>query len=100
MSFSVNRDNWESQIGNTVEHFKRVKMYGGSMYSECMWQYQDMANGGDGGDLGFEPEPGWRESLVEALEPVPSKATIRNYNYPGLPDEFFARVLRRLGEEG
>ena len=99
MAFSVNRDNWKSQIQNTVEHFKQVKLYGGSMYWQAMEQYVDMAKGGEGGNLGFEPNDDWREVLVEALEPVPSKATIRNYNYPGLPNEFFAEVLIGLGEE-
>ena len=99
MSFSVNRDNWQTEVQNTVNHFKQVKRYGGSMYSECMWQYQDMAKGGSGGKLHFEPEKDWQEHLVEALQPVAVKPTIRNYNYPGLPDEFFASVLIGLGEE-
>ena len=98
MSFSVNIDNWESEIQNTVNHFKQVKLYGGSMYQEAMCQYQDMANGGGGGDIHFKPEPDWQERLVEAHQPIEVKPTIRNYNYPGLPNEFFVRVLRELGE--
>ena len=68
------------------------------MYREAMGQYRDMAKGGSGGDLQHEPEKGWQESLVEALQPVAVKPTIRNYNYPGLPNEFFAAVLLGLGE--
>ena len=49
MSFSVNRDNWQTEVQNTVNHFKQVKRYGGSMYSECMWQYRDMARASRGG---------------------------------------------------
>ena len=97
-SFSVNRDNWQTEVQNTVNHFKQVKRYGSSMYSECMWQYRDMAKGGSGGKLHFEPEKDWQEHLVEALQPVAVKPTIRNYNYPGLPNEFFAAVLLGLGE--
>ena len=99
MSFSVNRDNWQTEVQNTVNHFKQVKRHGGSMYRECMWQYRDMAKGGSGGKLHFEPEKDWQEHLVEALQPVAVKPTIRNYNYPGLPNEFFASVLIGLGEE-
>ncbi len=98
MPFSVNRDNWQTEIDNTVNHFKQVKRYGSSMYREAMSQYRDMAKGGSGGDLHFMPEDDWQEHLVEALQPVAVKPTIRNYNYPGLPNEFFAAVLIGLGE--
>jgi len=69
------------------------------MYREAMSQYRDMAKGGSGGDLRFQPERDWQEQLVEALQPVPVKPTVRTYNYPGLPNEFFAAVLLGLGEE-
>ena len=98
-SHSITRDNWQSEVPRMITHFRNCKLYGGSMYSEAMRQYRDMAKGGSGGDLQHEPEKDWQESLVEALQPVTVKPTIRNYNYPGLPNEFFASVLIGLGEE-
>ena len=99
MSLSVTKDNWRSEVPRMVEHFKLCKRYGGSMYREAIWQYKDMAQGGSGGELHFKPEDDWQEQLVEALQPVAVNPTIRNYNYPGLPKEFFASVLIGLGEE-
>ena len=101
MPFRVNRENWKSEVPNIVEHYRHMKKFGASMYQEAMWQYQDMARGGSGGELFFEPksDSDWQEALVEALQPIPSKPTIRNYNYPGLPNEFFAAVLTGLNEK-
>lgn len=99
MSFSVNIDNWQTEIQNTVDHFEKIKRFGSSMYHEAMWQYRDMANGGQGGPIYFKPKPDWQEHLVEAHQPIEAEPTIRNYNYPGLPNEFFASVLIGLGEE-
>jgi hypothetical protein len=99
MSFNVTRDNWRSEIQNTVAHFEQIKRFGSSMYREAIWQYQDMAKGGQGGSIYFKLEEDWQENLVEALQPIEVKPTIRNYNYPGLPNEFFASVLIGLGEE-
>lgn len=69
-----------------------------SMYREAMYQYQDMARGGDGGPLGFEPDD-WREFCVNSMRPVTTVPTCRNYNYPNYPDSYFARVLNLLGED-
>ena len=52
---------------------------------EVRWQYADMAEGGDGGSLGYTP-PGFNH------EP-----TCREYNYPGKPDSFFQEVSAALG---
>ena len=42
-------------VEEMVKNYKRMRTHGSNfMYNEVMWQYQDMANGGDGGDLGFE----------------------------------------------
>lgn len=56
-----------------------------SMIREVKWQYQDMANGGDGGPLGFAP---W-DYKEECGEEGPS---CRDYNYPNHPDSFFQEV--------
>ncbi len=48
---------------------------------EVMWQYFNMAHGGDGGKLyGIEGNPCCRE-----------------YNYPGYPDSFFQEVCDGMG---
>ena len=52
-----------------------------SMLREVRWQYADMANGGDGGELGFGEEG----------------TTCRSHNYPGYPDSFFQEVCALLG---
>ena len=52
------------------------------MYREAKWQYQDMAKGGDGGELGFERD---------------GETTCRGVNYKGYPDAFFQRVCERMG---
>ena len=70
---------------------------GGSMYREVMWQYQDMSQGGDGGELGYWPS-NYAEKTVDSLQPLRTP-TCREYNYPGYPDSFFARVLNLLGEK-
>lgn len=52
------------------------------MYNEVMWQYQDMARGGDGGDLGFERN---------------GERTCRGINYKDYPDWFFQEVCKKMG---
>ena len=56
-----------------------------SMLREVRLQYADMAEGGDGGELGYTP-PGYSH--------VP---TCREYNYPDKPDSFFQKVQEALG---
>ena len=53
-----------------------------SMYEEAKWQYQDMARGGDGGDLGFERN---------------GETTCRGINYKDYPDWFFKEVCYKMG---
>jgi hypothetical protein len=52
------------------------------MYNEVMWQYQDMAKGGDGGPLGFERN---------------GETTCRGINYKDYPDWFFQEVCKEMG---
>ena len=52
------------------------------MYNEVMWQYKDMAKGGDGGSLGFERN---------------GESTCRGINYKDYPDAFFQRVCEGMG---
>ena len=99
MSLITTRHNWRSEVPRFITHFRNCKLYGGNMYREAMSQYRNMAKGGNGGELRFKPEDDWQENLVEALQPVPVKPTVRTYNYPGLPNEFFAAVLLGLGED-
>ena len=68
---------------DTVIDYRQMEdmMPNSSMLREVRWQYADMANGGDGGELGFGEE----------------NATCRSYNYPGYPDSFFQEVCSLLG---
>jgi len=52
---------------------------------EVRIQYIDMAEGGDGGSLGYTPHR-W--------DHIP---TCREYNYPDKPDSFFQEVSEALG---
>ena len=52
------------------------------MYNEVMWQYKDMAKGGDGGELGFERN---------------GETTCRGINYKGYPNSFFQAVCEGMG---
>jgi hypothetical protein len=56
-----------------------------SMLRQVRIQYLDMAEGGDGGELGYTP-PGYNH--------IP---TCREYNYAGYPDSFFQEVCKGLG---
>ena len=54
------------------------------MLREVKMQYADMANGGDGGELGFEEN---------------GQTSCRGVNYFGYPDSFFQEVCALLGWE-
>jgi hypothetical protein len=74
---------WKKDIPRTIMSYTAMSQTvpGSSMIREVMWQYKDMANGGDGGPMGFEEE---------------GKSTCRDINYPGCPDEFFQEVCDLL----
>jgi len=62
-----------------IDTYKTMASIG--MLNEVMWQYVDMARGGDGGKLyGMKGEP-----------------TCREYNYPGYPTSFFQEVCKGMG---
>ena len=62
-----------------IDYYKDMSSIG--MLNEVMWQYIDMARGGDGGKLyGIEDE-----------------TTCREYNYHGYPDSFFKAVCDGMG---
>ena len=54
-----------------------------TMYEEVKWQYINMANGGDGGPVGFVGPRG--------------ENNCREINYKDYPDSFFQRVCERMG---
>ena len=89
----------KEEISRVVTHYRNMKLMASSMYNEVVYQYLDMAKGGSGGPLGFVPNADDLENLIDNLMPVQQNWTIRSYNYPGYPDDFFARVLANLGEE-
>ena len=72
---------------DTFLHYKQMEKMNpeSSMLREVMWQYQEMAVGGDGGPLGYCPS----DYKEECGEEGPS---CRDYNYPGYPDSFFQEV--------
>ena len=71
-------------VDQMVEHYKTMQAQVGntSMYEEVKWQYISMAQGGDGGPMGFS----------EGKE-----TTCRSYNYDGYSDNFFREVCERMG---
>jgi len=71
-------------VEEMVEYYKDMQSRPSSsyMYNEVEWQYQDMAKGGDGGDLGFERN---------------GETTCRGINYKNYPDSFFRKVCEGMG---
>jgi len=76
-------------IPEIIMNYRRMEMTspGSSMLREVRLQYADMANGGDGGSLGFSPD-GWTKGKYP---------TCREYNYPDHPDSFFQEVCDLMG---
>jgi hypothetical protein len=76
-------------IAKIIVIYRRMETMGpdSSMLREIKWQYKDMADGGNGGPLGFDPDS------REKDEPW----TCREYNYPGHPDSFFQEVRDLMG---
>ncbi len=71
-------------IEEMVDYYQDMKSRTSAnfMYNEIMWQYKDMAKGGDGGPLGFMRN---------------GESTCRGINYKGYPDSFFREVSERMG---
>tara|TARA_B100000029_G_scaffold492425_1_gene553721 strand:- start:527 stop:799 length:273 start_codon:yes stop_codon:yes gene_type:complete len=63
-----------------------------SMYREVRLQYIDMANGGNGGELGFTPVDYTGPNRYSEYGP-----SCREYNYPSYPDAFFQEVCALMG---
>ena len=72
-----------AEVKRLVKYYEQLRTTSprSSMYREAMWQYADMAHGGDGGPTG-------------ELD----NSTIRGNYYPNHPNEFFFMVLSALGE--
>ncbi len=72
-----------AKANHMIETYKKMqkKNPNSTMYQESMWQYADMAHGGDGGPNGNI-----------------NGGSIRGEYYADLPDEFFFLVLSGLGE--
>ncbi len=73
------------EVGERVAHYSKLRATnaGSTLLAEVKLQYVDMANGGDGGDLGFTDENG--------------NSTCRSINYPRHPDRFFKNVCHLMG---
>ena len=76
-------------VVETVAQYRQMeqKMPNSGMLREVRWQYADMAEGGDGGSLGFMPSD-WDRPHVPSC---------REYNYPGKSDSFFREVRDLMG---
>ena len=68
----------------TVFYYKEMERINpnSGMLREVKWQYTDMANGGDGGELGFEEN---------------GETTCRGVNYPNHSDSFFQEGCALMG---
>jgi hypothetical protein len=79
----------------TVFYYKEMEQLtpNSGILREVKMQYADMANGGNGGELGYVPE--------DYKGPPPSEygVTCRDYNYPSYPDSFFQEVCSLIGWE-
>ena len=97
MAKMLEKYEWRDAAIPTVERYVEMKKHA----PESMDQYRDMASGGTGGDLDFVPEPAdnWLDYQVDPVQPGDIKPTNRSYYYAQVPDEFFALVLQRLGED-
>jgi len=81
MSIEINDDNFDLEVERLVIHYRNTKSFNPRMYNEAMWQYADMANGGNGG-------------LIDSS----GTKSIRSEYYAAHPDRFFFEVLSCLGE--
>lgn len=74
----------QNKIRETVSYYIEMRDNNphSSILREVRWQYADMAEGGDGGDLGFEEN---------------GQTSCRGVNYPGYPDRFFQAVRNLMG---
>jgi hypothetical protein len=77
----------------TVLYYKEMEkaVPSSSMLREVQQQYADMANGGDGGEMGYVP------SDYSGPPPGDYGVTCRVYNYSGYPDSFFEEVCALMG---
>jgi|TARA_R110001583_G_scaffold153191_6_gene304971 hypothetical protein len=78
-----------------ADRYRLMHVHGNGMFREAMWQYEHMARGGDGGELGWTPND-WAQICVDQYKPTDTIPTIRAYNYPGYPNSFFRKVLEQL----
>ena len=76
-------------VVETVAKYRQMEniFAASSMLLEVRNQYADMAEGGDGGSLGFVPSD-WDG---------PCAPSCREYNYAGKPDSFFQAVKDLMG---
>jgi len=74
----------DERIITAVIHFRSIErnMPSSSMLNEIKWQFADMANGGDGGELGFSEN---------------GQSSCRGVNYQHLPNSFFQEVINLMG---
>ena len=74
----------KKNVDDVFMYYKKMEKVNpnSSILREVKWQYQDMATGGDGGDLGYVED---------------GEKTCRGINYKGYPDSFFQEVCILMG---
>ncbi len=84
----IDKDNWKDTVPIVVMHMRDMEMMmpGSNYLTKTRAQYADMAKGGNGGQVSYVPVD-WKWDKTP---------TIREYNYPDAPDEFFAEVCDLL----
>ena len=93
----MNRDYFfETKAADQISHMLDMKRAAPGMFREVIGQFMDMAQGGNGGPLHFDPGEEYIQQLVDSMQPVDKPVTIRSYNYPDHPDSYFKTVLREL----
>ena len=72
----------KKELSKLIDHFRSVQVVNQEMYARTMWEFRNMAKGGDGGPSG-----------------MPGDKSIREQFYRGYSDWIFQTILEELGEE-
>jgi hypothetical protein len=80
-------------VADIVTRYRQMETHSpnSGILREVRYQYADMADGGDGGSLGYTP------SDYAGPSPGATGVTCRAYNYPDYTNAFFQEVCDLLG---
>tara|TARA_A100001011_G_scaffold351674_1_gene391929 strand:- start:317 stop:562 length:246 start_codon:yes stop_codon:yes gene_type:complete len=74
----------EAKMIQCIAHYRAMEEMNSILLIEVKDQYEDMAQGGQGGYIGIQDENG---DYIQC----------REYNYPGYPDSFFQEIRDLMG---